>query len=126
MLRQFRESWSAIVGRRVDRRATRRVEVQLPVSVQGLGPRSEAFCEEVRTISINANGGMMALRMPVLPGQRLVVTNRANEQTEEALIVWARPKSPSGTNLGFRFSSANPRFWANLEIGRQRIIGPSA
>jgi hypothetical protein len=126
MLRQFRESWRAIVRRGVDRRATRRVEVQLSISVQGLGPRSEAFCEEARTISINAHGGMMSLIMPVLPGQRLVVTNHGNELTQEAVIVWARPKSPSGTNLGFRFSSANPEFWANLEIGKQRIVGPSA
>ena len=126
MLRQFKESWSTILRRGVDRRGTRRVFVQLPISVEGLGPRSDAFREEVRTVSINANGGMMSLRMPVLPGQRLVVTNHANDQTRETVVVWARPKSPSGTNIGFRFSAANPEFWANLEIGKQRIVGPSA
>lgn len=126
MLRQFKESWSAILRKGVDRRGTRRVFVQLPIFVQGFGPRSDAFSEEARTISINAHGGLMSIRMPVLPGQRLVVTNHANEQTQETMVVWARPKSPSGTHIGFRFLSPNPRFWANLEIGKQRIIGPSA
>ncbi len=126
MLRQFRQTWNAILRRGVDRRLTRRVQVQLPISVKGFGPRSDEFCEEVRTICINAHGGLTSIRMPILAGQRVVVTNHGNEQTQEAVVVWAQPASPSGTNIGFRFPSANPKFWAHLEIGKQRIVGPSA
>jgi len=126
MVRRLRELWSAVLRRGVDRRLTRRVEVQIPLSVQGEGPIRNSFCEDTRTISINAHGGLMSIQMPVLPGQRLLVTNHGNEKTEEALIVWAHPKSPSGMNIGFRFSSAKPQFWANLEIGKRGDTVPSA
>ena len=136
MIRPFQGLRNAVFGRRPDRRLTRRIQVQIPLSVQGQGPRISSFNEDTRTISINANGGLMSLVMPVLPGQRLLVTNHGNERTEEALVVWAKPKSPSGMNIGFRFSSATPQFWANLEIGKnarggaeggnctQRLIAP--
>ena len=126
MIRPFQQMWSAVLGRRVDRRLTRRIQVQIPLSVQGQGARTHSFCEDTRTISINAHGGLMSLLMPVQPGQRLLVTNHGNERTEEALVVWAKPKSPSGMNIGFRFSSATPQFWANLEIGKKRDLGQGA
>lgn len=119
MIRPFQGMWSTVRGRRVDRRLTRRIQLQIPLSVEGQGPRSGSFHEDTRTISINAHGGMMSLVMPVLPGQRLLVTNQGNERTQEALVVWAKPKSPSGMNIGFRFSSPTPQFWANLEIGKK-------
>ncbi len=118
MIRPFQGLRNAVLGRRVDRRVTRRIQVQIPLSVQGQGPRAAPFSEDTRTISINANGGLMSLLMPVLPGQRLLVTNHGNERTEEALVVWAKPRSPSGMNIGFRFSAAMPQFWADLEIGK--------
>lgn len=117
MARQFKHSWSAVFHKSVDRRLTRRVQVQLPVSVQGHGLGRDSFCDDARTVSINADGGQIFMLMPVHPGQRLLVTNHGNEQTEEAVVVWAKAKSPSGMNIGFRFSSAAPQFWANLEIG---------
>jgi len=125
MVRQLRELWSVVRRRGVDRRLTRRVEVQIPLSVRGEGPIRNSFREDTRTIAINAHGGLMSIQMPVLPGQRLLVTNHGNEKTEEAVIVWAQPKSPSGMNIGFRFSSAKPQFWANLEIGKSTGAPPN-
>lgn len=123
MIRPFQGLRNAVLGRRVDRRVTRRTQVQIPLSVQGQGPRIDSFCEDTRTISINAHGGLMSLLMPVQPGQRLLVTNHGNERTEEAMVVWAKPKSPSGMSIGFRFPSATPQFWANLEIGKKQDLG---
>lgn len=123
MIRPFQGLRNAVLGRRADRRLTRRIQVQIPLSVQGQGPRTSSFSEDTRTISINANGGQMSLLMPVLAGQRLRVTNHGNGRTEEALVVWAKPKSPSGMNIGFQFSSPMPQFWANLEIGKNAKSG---
>lgn len=127
VVHHLRELWSAIRRRGVDRRLTRRVQVQIPLSVQAQCLGSDSICEVTRTISINAHGGLMSIPVPaqpVQPGQRLLVTNHGNEQTQEAVVVWARAKGPSNMKIGFRFSSAKPQFWANLEIGKHAHPGP--
>ena len=124
MIPQFHQFWTAAPKKAGDRRLTRRVLVEIPLSVEGESPRRDSFRENTRTISINAHGGLMALLMPVQPGQRLLVTNHGNERTQEAVVVWAKLRHPSGMNIGFRFSAATPQFWSNLEIGQAKADIP--
>jgi hypothetical protein len=114
MLRQFKGLW-----RRRDRRLTRRVQVQIPLVVYVDSPGEDPFHEDTRTASINVDGGLMPMKRPIQLGQRLLVTNLGNEQTQEAVVVAVRGRKRGRMDIVFRFPTPKPQFWSNLEIGKK-------
>jgi hypothetical protein len=100
-----------------DRRATSRIDAHLPLFIYGSLLDGEPFYEETSTISINGTGGLILMATSVQPGQRIMVTNQANDQTQECVVVSAAAQ-PAGNYVAFKFPIPMPQFWHGLEIGK--------
>jgi hypothetical protein len=99
------------------RRATTRIDAHLPLFIYGVLPGGEPFYEETLTNSINGTGGLIWMASRVQPGQRIMVTNQGNDQTQECVVV-SVVAQPSGCYVAFEFSTPTPQFWHGLEIGK--------
>src|SRR4029077_13688235 len=102
-----------------DRRGTRRASVQIPVFVYGRTLGGDPFHEETYTILVNGNGGLISMSSRVRPGQRLVVTNQGNDQTEQCVVVSVGARATDRSNIALKFPASTPRFWRGLEIGQR-------
>ena len=98
-------------------RATSRIAAHLPLFIYGSLPGGDPFYEETSTISINETGGLIWMASRVEHSQRIMVTNQANDQTQECVVV-SVVAQPTGSYVGFRFSRPMPQFWHGMEIGR--------
>jgi hypothetical protein len=101
-----------------DRRGTRRVCVHVPVFVYGRTLGGDPFHEETYTILVNGNGGLISMSSRVRPGQRLVVTNQGNDQTELCIVVSVEPRVTDRSKIALKFPKPAPLFWRGLEIGK--------
>jgi hypothetical protein len=101
-----------------DRYRMPRVQVQIPLFVYGHISRNTPFHEEARTIAIDARGGLICMQTIVEPGQRLFVTNEANEQMQECAVVFADLQMGSGIAVEIEFPIPTSQFWHDLEIGK--------
>jgi hypothetical protein len=100
-----------------NRRATNRIAAHLPLFIYGSLLGGDPFYEETFTISIHETGGLIWMAGSVEPGQRLMVTNQANDQTQECVVV-SVVAQPAGSYVAFRFSTPAPQFWHGMEIGK--------
>lgn len=103
-----------------DRRATSRTAAHLPLFVYGSLLGGEPFYEETSTFSISGTGGLIWMASKVQPGQRIMVTNQANDQTQECVVVSVAAQ-PAGSHVAFRFSNPAPQFWQGLQIGKATL-----
>ena len=99
------------------RRATRQIAAHLPLFIYGSLLAGDPFYEETFTISIHETGGLIWMGNRVESGQRIMVTNQANDQTQECVVV-SVVTQPAGSYVAFRFSTATPQFWHGMEIGK--------
>ena len=97
-----------------DRRVMSRTYVHLPLSIYGVG--RDPFYEETYSISIDGTGGLTLMASSVQPGQRILVTNQGNHQTQECVVV-SVVAQPAGSQVAFKFTTPMPQFWHGLEIG---------
>ena len=103
-----------------DRRATSRTGAYLPLFIYGSLLGGDPFYEETFTISINGTGGLIFMASNVQPGQRIMVTNQGNDQTQECVVV-SVVAQPAGSYVAFKFPTPMPQFWRGLEIGKGRL-----
>src|SRR5438270_9754925 len=94
-------------------RATHRIAAHLPLFIYGSLLGGDPFYEETFTISINEIGGLIWMASSVASGQRIMVTNQANDQTQECVVV-SVVAQPAGSYVAFRFSTPMPQFWHGL------------
>jgi hypothetical protein len=103
---------TSMAAARVDHRRTSRARVEIPLFVYGVledGP----FVEEAQTIEINAHGALIAMNTAVPVGERLLLTNEANERTQECTVLAIRVRRRQGVEqaLAVAFSLPAPGFW---------------
>src|SRR3954462_12130351 len=82
-----------------------RTNAQLPLFIYGSLPGGDPFYEETFTISVNETGGLMWMGSSGGSGKRIIVTNQANDQTQECAVV-SVVAQPAGSYVAFRFSTA--------------------
>jgi hypothetical protein len=109
-------------GAREERRRASRVQVQIPMFVYGYASGDVPFHEEACTISINAHSGLIRMQTAVQPGQRLLLTNRGNDRTQECGVVFTEESFMLGIAVAFEFPIFVPQFWHDLDIGK--TFGP--
>jgi hypothetical protein len=102
-----------------DRRTTSRIYVRIPLFIYGYAPDGDPFYEETYSIVVNGAGGLISTTSDVRPGQRLVVTNEGNDQTQECVIVSVEPHDG---RIALRFPTPLPEFWRGLEIGKSPTL----
>ena len=61
-------------------------QIKLPLFVYGYGADGDPFYEHAHTIATNARGGLISMNTPVQPGQRLLITNKENECSQECVV----------------------------------------
>ena len=104
-----------------DRRATSRIDVHLPLFIYGSLLGGDPFYEETFTISINGTGGLILMASRVQPGQRIMVTNQGNDQTQECVVVSVAAQ-PAGRHVAVKFSTPIPHCWRGLKIGKSSAL----
>jgi general secretion pathway protein A len=91
-------------------------QVKLPLFVYGYGPEGTPFYEEAYTIATTARGGLICMQTSVEPGQRLLITNKENECSQECVVEFLGARLARGVDVGFEFSEPAPQFWATAEV----------
>jgi hypothetical protein len=94
-----------------DRRRSRRWARDISVYVYGHGPGKDPFHEEAQTLSVNANGALLLLSVPVQMGQTLLLTNQLTQQEQDCRVVFLGTKHSRTVETGVAFPRTNPDFW---------------
>jgi hypothetical protein len=94
-----------------DRRRSRRWARDISVYVYGHGPGKDPFHEEAHTLSVNANGALLLLSVPVQMGQTLLLTNQLTQQEQDCRVVFLGTKHSRTVETGVAFPRTNPDFW---------------
>jgi hypothetical protein len=105
-----------------ERRMTGRIYVHIPLFIYGYTPSGNPFYEETYTIVINGAGGLISMTSSVQRGQRLVVTNEGNDQTQECVVVSVEAQLAHSSYIALKFPTPMPQFWRGLEIGKSRAL----
>jgi hypothetical protein len=69
-----------------------RVRVSLPVFVYGHSLEHEPFYESSELLFMNSLGGLITLQSTVAPGQKLLLTNKSNQEEVGCRVVGVRSK----------------------------------
>jgi len=105
-------------SKRTERRRTCRARVRVPLLVYGsissLRGAAPIF-EKAWTIEINAHGALIAMKTMVPPGERLFVTNEANQKTQECTVLSVLAKIEQPVEVAVRFTGAAPQFWRRVD-----------
>jgi general secretion pathway protein A len=94
----------------------------LPLFIYGYWPDGTPFYEETRTIATNARGGLVSMRTPVQRGQRLLITNKQNECSQECVVEFLGANLARGVDVALEFSAPAPHFWTVVEIDASRQV----
>ncbi len=97
--------------------AMTRTKAHLPLFIYGSLPGGDPFSEEAFTVSITGTGGWIFMASKVQPGQRIMITNQGNDQTQECVVVSVAAQ-PAGGYVAFKFLNPTPQFWHGLQIGK--------
>src|SRR5215831_16751419 len=94
-----------------NRRRSERVMLQIPIVLATETVEHEKMKEETHTLVVNAHGGLLRLKMEVLAGQPIMVTNPRSGAQVAARVV--RVENPPGgyTAVAFEFNEPSPKFW---------------
>jgi hypothetical protein len=69
-------------------------------------------------MAIHAEGGLISMQSVVRAGQKLLVTNKWNDQTQECVVVSVEARLGQNFDVTFQFPAPMPQFWRNVEIGK--------
>ena len=97
-----------------DRRSTKRVLANAPVLVYGYGPTNDPFHEGTEALSVNARGGLITLTTAVIPGQTLLLINKANLKELRCTVVRQLSTYLNRTGIVVKFPQPVPDFWDKL------------
>ncbi len=97
--------------RRTERRRTVRVSLRIPLAVRGRYPSGEDFNQKAYTLSISADGGLLALDAQLMPGQTFVLTNELTGQSVECRVTSARHGRDGKHCVGVGFVEPGANFW---------------
>lgn len=95
----------------VSQRRSQRIVLAVPLTVTGTRSNGANFSEETRTQVVNANGGLVSLREPVLVGQILRLSNLVTKEEIVCTVVDINSGNDGEPEIGVEFAEACPRFW---------------
>jgi hypothetical protein len=94
-----------------ERRRSERVWLHVPLVVRTETMEGRRVQEETHTLAVNAHGGLLTLKMEVVPGQPMLLVNPKNGKEQKCRV--ARVDNPPGGALAvaFEFETPAPNFW---------------
>lgn len=95
----------------VNQRRSQRVLLSVPLVVTGTRRNGSAFSERTKTLVVNAHGGLVMLREPVLVGQILTMTNIGTAEEIVCKVMDVNTGNSGAPEIGVEFAEPCPRFW---------------
>jgi hypothetical protein len=92
-------------------RRSKRLPLQVPVLVYGRDMDNVPFHEPARMLSLNQNGGLLALSARVSEGHKILVVNRTTVEERECRIVSIQVGQGGKRHVGIEFIQPAPDFW---------------
>lgn len=93
-------------------RRSERVSFEMPVQVYVPRENEEPTHEEAKSLSVNAHGALLALKIAVEMGNTLRLVNPRTQQEMECRVCRFGKRNPtSATEVGIEFARVAPAFW---------------
>ncbi len=99
--------WTADKGRR----RSLRVMLSVTLIVRGKAPDGKEFSEETKSLVVNAHGALIQLRSEVKADQKVTMTHKGTQETQECRIVYVGAMQGGKAQVGIEFAKASPQFW---------------
>jgi hypothetical protein len=93
-----------------ERRRTVRMTLQIPLKVRCQMPEGEAIDLKAFTQFVSANGALIVMDAPLLPGQTVRVFNEMTSESVECYVTSVREKQEHRF-IGVGFSTPRKDFW---------------
>jgi general secretion pathway protein A len=93
-------------------------QIKLPLFVYGCGPDGEPFYEHATTVATNPHGGLISMTTPVQPGQRILITNKETECSQECIVEFLGARLSRGVDVAFEFPTPMPEFWGPRDLAK--------
>jgi hypothetical protein len=94
-------------------------QVKSPLFVYGYGREGVPFYEQTQTIATNERGGLISMHTPVEPGQRILITNKENECSQECIVEHVGARLGRGVDVAFGFPAPAPQFWRTAQTEKE-------
>jgi hypothetical protein len=95
----------------MNRRRSKRVMLQIKVTVIAEDVERKSRKEEALTLVVNAHGGLLKMKMEVHVGQPMLLVNPQNGVEQSCRVVRVEDTSPESFSVAFEFDQPNPKFW---------------
>jgi len=92
-------------------RRSKRLVLSIPVHIFGQDVFRESFNEFTRMVSVNANGGALALAARVEKDQRILLVNKSTGQERECRVVHVGSLQNGKWTVGIEFAEPVENFW---------------
>jgi len=94
-----------------ERRRSERFLRPVCVFAYSHAPGESPCYEEVMTSEVSSHGGLLSLAADVYVGQKLLLTNMANQEERECYIVRFTRKHPQKREVAIEFTQSGSDFW---------------
>lgn len=92
-------------------RRSHRIVLSVPIIVSGERASGSTFHERTTTLVVNAHGGLILLREPVLVGQELSITHVGTSEDLACTVKDINPGQEEIPEIGIGFAEPNAHFW---------------
>jgi hypothetical protein len=92
-------------------RRSQRVFLSVPIIVFKGEAGKNQTSEETRTLIVSAHGALLALKLPVQPGELLTVKHKKTEEELLCRVVNNGPEQAGKSEVAVEFERPAPRFW---------------
>jgi hypothetical protein len=93
-----------------ERRRTTRLSLQVPLTVRCRLPEGETFDLKAFTHVVSANGALVLMDTPLMPGQTVRIINDMTSESAECFVTSLREKCDRRF-VGLGFANPNIDFW---------------
>lgn len=94
-----------------EKRRSERVRLSVPVNVTAETIEREQVQEVTHTIAVNAHGGLFKLKMELLAGQPIILTNMKTNVEQHCRVVRVEHLPGPEFGVAFEFQNPAPEFW---------------
>lgn len=102
--------------RTAERRSSDRRSLAANIRIYGHGQSLTPFFEENPVLNTSETGALLIMKTPVVAGQKLLLINEAAEQVQECRVIRTTCRDSHELEVAVEFPSAQPQFWARLEL----------
>ena len=92
-------------------RRSKRFPIEIAVHVYGRTDDNRPYRDVTHTVSVNANGGLLALNAPVEEGQSLLLVNSFTQEERECRVVYVGLSDNGRKKVGIEFLRPAGNFW---------------